>query len=384
MVSKTINLGFVFPDGEKWTGETNYLISLISSLNLVKKKINFYVICSRKKKKYISQFISSKNIVQSYYFQEKNFFSYVRKIIKFVFNQDLILKYFIKKYKINVISHSEPQKKIRSICWIPDFQHVYLSSFFSKSEIKRRNILFNEYLNKSDHLIVSSLNSFNHLKKFYKKNINLLKISVLRFVPKINFTDIKKKKLTMKKYKLNKDYVYIPNQFWKHKNHNILIDTAQILKKKKYKLQFVLTGNIFDKNENSTFNEFQKKISIYKVQDYFNILGFLDYREVVNLIYHAKILLNPSLFEGWSTTVEEGKIFNKDMILSNLKVHKEQCKDDAVYFNPSDANDLSNKLIKLIKVKKKLKSINDLKKNYKKFRILFAKKYLDIVESTFR
>ena len=42
---------------------------------------------------------------------------------------------------------------------------------------------------------------------------------------------------------------------------------------------------------------------------------------VINLIYHSKILLNPSLFEGWSTTVEEGKVFNKKMILSSNRVN---------------------------------------------------------------
>lgn len=384
MVPKEINLGFVFPDGEKWTGETNYLVSLISSLDLVKNKINLYIFCSTKKKRYLTKHIINKKIISSYFFQEKNFFLYIRKIIKFVNGQDLILKYFIKKYKINLISHYEPLEIIRSISWIPDFQHIYLKSFFSKLESERRNKLFNEYLNKSDHIVVSSFNVFNHLKKFYKKKIDPLKVSVLRFVPKVNFRDLKKKEKIISNYKLNKNFIYIPNQFWKHKNHKILIDTAQILKKKKYKLQFVLTGNLSDGNENNTYKEFQKKIKVFKVENYFRILGYLKYSEVINLIYHSRVLVNPSLFEGWSTTVEEGKIFKKDMILSNLKVHKEQCNDKAVYFNPFNAKDLSNKLIKILKKNKKIKKINHLKKNYKKSRTLFAKNYLNIIKSTLK
>ena len=38
MAQKEINLCLVFPDGDGWTGETNYLISLISSLKIIKKK----------------------------------------------------------------------------------------------------------------------------------------------------------------------------------------------------------------------------------------------------------------------------------------------------------------------------------------------------------
>ena len=51
MVQKTINLCFVYPEGDGWTGEANYLDSLISSLSLLKlNKLNFLIFCSYKKK----------------------------------------------------------------------------------------------------------------------------------------------------------------------------------------------------------------------------------------------------------------------------------------------------------------------------------------------
>jgi glycosyltransferase involved in cell wall biosynthesis len=111
------------------------------------------------------------------------------------------------------------------------------------------------------------------------------------------------------------------------------------------------------------------------------LLGFVPYEDVINLIYHSKILLNPSLFEGWSTTVEEGKIFNKKMILSNLRVHKEQCSNKAAYFKLNDANELAKKIIQLSKEKNNFLKISIIKKNYKKSRFLFAKNYLKIIES---
>ncbi len=37
-------------------------------------------------------------------------------------------------------------------------------------------------------------------------------------------------------------------------------------------------------------------------------------------------LINPSQFEGWSTTVEEAKSLGVKMLLSDLEVHKEQAK----------------------------------------------------------
>jgi hypothetical protein len=45
-------------------------------------------------------------------------------------------------------------------------------------------------------------------------------------------------------------------------------------------------------------------------------------------------LLNPSFFEGWSTTVEEGKSLGVRMVLSDLAVHREQIGSGADFFDP--------------------------------------------------
>jgi glycosyltransferase involved in cell wall biosynthesis len=55
-------------------------------------------------------------------------------------------------------------------------------------------------------------------------------------------------------------------------------------------------------------------------------------------------LINPSLFEGWSTTVEEAKSLGKRIILSNIRVHLEQNPPGGLFFDPNDPNDLSIRL----------------------------------------
>lgn len=42
------------------------------------------------------------------------------------------------------------------------------------------------------------------------------------------------------------------------------------------------------------------------------------------LMKHAIAIINPSLFEGGSTTVEEAKSLLKVIILSGIPVHREQ------------------------------------------------------------
>jgi glycosyltransferase involved in cell wall biosynthesis len=55
-------------------------------------------------------------------------------------------------------------------------------------------------------------------------------------------------------------------------------------------------------------------------------------------------LINPSRFEGWSTTVEEAKSFGVPMILSDVDVHREQTSGGARYFGIDDSEMLADHL----------------------------------------
>ena len=132
MVSRKINLCFVFPAEKSWTGGVNYYVALISSLTSLKKKnFNFIIFCSSKDKIYLSKYINKKNIIASNFFDNKSIFGFFRRLLKIIFQEDVILNFFIKINNINVISHHDPNKKIASICWIPDLQHKFLKYLFS-------------------------------------------------------------------------------------------------------------------------------------------------------------------------------------------------------------------------------------------------------------
>jgi glycosyltransferase involved in cell wall biosynthesis len=64
----------------------------------------------------------------------------------------------------------------------------------------------------------------------------------------------------------------------------------------------------------------------------FRLLGLIPHAHIPALMRSSAALINPSTFEGWSTTVEEAKAMGTPMILSDLKVHQEQSKE-ASFFN---------------------------------------------------
>jgi glycosyltransferase involved in cell wall biosynthesis len=74
------------------------------------------------------------------------------------------------------------------------------------------------------------------------------------------------------------------------------------------------------------------------------LLGVIPYADVAALMQASVALLNPSLFEGWSTPVEEARALGVPLLLSDLDVHREQAGDNAVYFERHSAISLANVL----------------------------------------
>jgi hypothetical protein len=55
-------------------------------------------------------------------------------------------------------------------------------------------------------------------------------------------------------------------------------------------------------------------------------------------------VIQPSLFEGWSTVVEDARVLGKTILLSDISVHKEQNSPSAIFFKPDSSQELANHL----------------------------------------
>jgi len=70
-------------------------------------------------------------------------------------------------------------------------------------------------------------------------------------------------------------------------------------------------------------------------------LGFIDRKEQLLLMKESIAVIQPSLFEGWSTVVEDAKCLGKFLLLSELRVHKEQVQKNAAFFDPLNVEQLA-------------------------------------------
>jgi glycosyltransferase involved in cell wall biosynthesis len=105
------------------------------------------------------------------------------------------------------------------------------------------------------------------------------------------------------------------------------------------------SGKQIDPHEPKHFLHITKQLHAKGLVDHFRLLGLIPYEHVGPLMVGSVAVLNPSLFEGWSTTVEEARALSVPMVLSDIPVHKEQASELARFFDRSSAASLAEALL---------------------------------------
>jgi glycosyltransferase involved in cell wall biosynthesis len=186
-------------------------------------------------------------------------------------------------------------------------------------------------------------------------------------------------------YNLPSRYFYLPNQFWRHKNHQVVIDALALLKRRGLDVVVAASGSKDDPREPSYFSDLMKDVVRHGLEENFRYLGMIPLAHVYALLRSSTALVNPSRIEGWSTTVEEAKSFGVPMILSDIDVHREQSGGVARYFGADDAEALANHLLDCLQDGKRVIArdlLPDLDDRARAFATSFANMIRRTVEAT--
>jgi glycosyltransferase involved in cell wall biosynthesis len=335
-----INVGFLLNFPVEYKGGINYIKNLFYAINKYHNhevKITLFV-PKDIPNEYISIFAPLANIVYTPIFQRGTFSWLLSRLSEKYLGFDYLVYRLIRKHKIHCISHSNyvyPFKSIRTINWIPDFQYLHYPNLWPKKQLKDTKKLHNYLIKKSERILLSSYSAYNDYKTVYAKFES--KVKVLHFVsqPYQILSESGISDTQVEKYVSDKPYFYLPNQFWAHKNHIVVFKACKILRDKGYKFQLLTSGFMKDyRSNNESVIKLLKYIKENDLEPIINNLSLIPYKDVFNLIISAKALINPSYFEGWSSTVEEAKTVGTLTLLSDIPVHREQDPLGAHYFNP--------------------------------------------------
>jgi len=348
-----LRVAFIFAhQDQQWLGGIHYLKNLLTALkDCPQAGVEPVILCGRKAKKSLMEGFPPLETIETSLLDRRHPAWIARKILAKILGRDWLLERLLRANGIRLLSHSDdlgPRAAIPTIGWIPDFQHNKLDGFFSDEVRAFRDRYFHRLGANCRRVVLSSENARGDMALYLPAFVG--KAGVLRFVDVSTpaFPEILPLAELEKKYSFQGPFVHLPNQFWKHKNHGVVIEALAELKKRGFPALVVATGNTSDNRHPNYFPSLERRIAELGVADSFRILGLVPYRDLVSLMRHSRALLNPSFFEGWSTSVEEGKSLGKIVILSDIPVHREQAPPGGLYFRPDDPAELAAHLAKAL------------------------------------
>lgn len=222
------------------------------------------------------------------------------------------------------------------LAWLPDFQHQHLRHLFSTRAFWRRELGFRAQIASDRIIMLSSEDARADCERFYTAARG--RTAVVRFAVPVDPVALSQDPAEVaRQYDLPARFFYLPNQFWKHKNHTLVIDALHLLKQRGCEIVVAATGKADDPRHPHHYEELKALVASRGLQSNFRFLGLVPRSHVIALMRACTALINPSRFEGWSTPVEEAKTLGVPMLLSNLPVHREQVGESAGLFDLDSA-----------------------------------------------
>ena len=208
--------------------------------------------------------------------------------------------------------------------WLPDFQYLRRPDLLSTNQCKHFETYYHNNVYQAQRVILSSEDARNDYSFVFPEY--QYKAHVVRFcsVPDDTWWKWNPIEIT-KKHHLPERFFIVCNQFTRHKNHFILLTAMRILLDRGMSdVHLVCTGSTFDHREEDYIGQVKEMIATHNLADNVHILGLVPRSDHIALLRQSIAALQPSMFEGWSTIIEDAKSLGKPVLTSDIPVHREQ------------------------------------------------------------
>jgi glycosyltransferase involved in cell wall biosynthesis len=339
-----IRVGFVHEDHEGWLGGQHYFRNLLSAIEeLPGREIEAVVFTGRGVAEQRLAGSPGTAVVRSALLSPGTPQSLGRRLVRRLGSRDLVLERLLERHDIAVLSHSGhlgAGARIPAIGWIPDFQFLRLPEFFQPEDRERRIARSRDYCSSCACILLSSHQAQQDLRQFFPAGAD--RSRVLQFVADVRFDERQPGAGELqRRYGFTGEYLLVTNQFWAHKNHAVIVEALRVLRERGRRALVLATGLTHDHRQPGYFESLVEQARRCGVEDRLRILGVVPRQDLLGLMRDAAALINPSLFEGWSTVAEEARSLGKRIILSDIPVHREQDPPGAMYFPPQDPQALA-------------------------------------------
>jgi len=345
-------VAFTLIGGSNWTGGYNYLLNLLNALSRYQsERITPVLFVAEECAEELGELAAVKNIeilTTPLLNAHRRRSSLIQSLL---WGRDSAMQDLFMQHHIDLVFENAQfwgwRLAIPVIAWIPDFQHRILPHLFPRGAWWKRETGFRMQVAGGRTIMLSSEDARQDCERYYRSTRG--RTRVIHFaVPPSAGLNIKAARSIADSYGLPERFIFLPNQFWRHKNHMLVLEALAILKRRACHIVVAASGKQDDVRDPAYFPELQALLEKEGLKQEFRMLGLIPYEHVRALMRACTRMLNSSLLEGWSTTVEEARVQGTPMLLSDLAVHKEQMGDQATYFQRHSASSLADALEEIV------------------------------------
>ncbi|MHC4130055.1 MAG: glycosyltransferase family 4 protein [Planctomycetota bacterium] len=342
-----LRIGFVGYPSQKWLAGIIYIQNLLRALVLAGEEVEVYLFLVSQNH-HVPNDLSSPNLKFEalHHIDDRSGWKKCRTYL------DLFLR--LKECRVQVVHNFvfplPSWLRIPSVVWLPDFQYIHRPDFFSAEEIKKRYRYEKRLARFSKRVILSSKEARRDFERVLPQYSD--KARVIHFSSLVTEQDMTCDVDPRVKFRVDSPFFIVCNQFWKHKNHVLVLEAVALLKKRTtHNFQVIFTGPMHDFRNPTFFDEVLERVNRLGVGEQCNILGQIPRQDVLQLMCKSMCVIQPSLFEGWNTVVEECRALGVPVLLSDITVHQEQAEEEglqAAFFDPVTPEDLAQLMLNVL------------------------------------
>ena len=230
---------------------------------------------------------------------------------------------------------------IPSIVTLVDIQEVFYPGYFSDVDLFNREYHYPGSTRMADRVITISDFSKKTIVKHHR--ISPHKVQVAHLCADKGFHRTNEVSCPQKVFITDEDFIIYPANRWQHKNHDTLLRALQWLKVARgLKIKAVFTGH-----DVANCYPLTRKASEYGLDGQVYSAGYVSVKELAYLYSKARLMVFPSLFEGFGIPLVEAMSVGCPVAASNVTSLPEIGLDAVEYFDPSSPESIGMTIEKI-------------------------------------
>jgi glycosyltransferase involved in cell wall biosynthesis len=232
-------------------------------------------------------------------------------------------------------------KRFPSVLTFLDMQQEFYPQFFTSVELETRRATSRASASAATRIIAISEHAKKCLEERYEIEADKIDVIYPGYGEEYRvIDDWERVNAIRRKYGLEKPFLYYPAATWPHKNHRLLLFALKLLKERYgFDGELVLTGVAMN-----TFDTLMSEAVRLGLDGMVRVLGYLPYEELPCLYTLAKLMVFPSLFEGFGIPVVEAMACGCPVACSNATSLPEVIGGAGIMFDPSSQEDMAEKI----------------------------------------